>query len=54
MWTGKRREREKNVLIGMESVLVCHLFIFCVVVRNDTDGRKTVGRGHVAVGVKQW
>ena len=35
MWAGKKVRERKNVLIG-----VSHLFIFCVVVRDDTDGRK--------------
>ena len=52
-WAGKGEREKKNMLIVVESVLVCHLFIF-VVVRNDTGGRKTVGRGCVAVRVKWW
>ena len=45
----KRRGRGKKCVDQSESLI----YFFCVVVRDDTDGRKIVGRGCVAVGVKQ-
>ena len=44
------------MLIMVEPVSVCVTCLFCVVVSNDTDGKKekNVGRCHVAVGLEQW
>ena len=39
-WEKGREKRVKKIWIIVKSVLVCHLLICFVVVRNDTDGRK--------------
>ena len=38
----------------VEPLVMCFNCSFCDVVRNEKDGKKTVGRCHVAVGVEQW